>query len=245
MNCNPETGTCELPAGIIAAAAPRPGQARATLHYFGDPMCSWCWGLSEELKQIAQQCERLGVGLQLTMGGLRAGGGDPWVPAFKEFLRREWTHIASTTGQPFGFTLLDAPQFEYDTEPACRAVVVAEQQQRQRGEPVSSTLRFFSAVQRKFYVEGADPKQVEFYASVCAETGLDFALFRAAFAAPAARQAVEAHFARCRSSGVRGFPSLSLESGGQLLSLASGYVKAAVIVQGINQTLAAQASGHA
>ena len=75
INCNPETGACELPSAASAPAAGAPRQQRpATLHYVGDPMCSWCWGLSAELKQIALHCQKQGIGFSVTMGGLRPGG---------------------------------------------------------------------------------------------------------------------------------------------------------------------------
>lgn len=129
MNCDPATGSCRIPdaAPILPQGAKQAPGGEVTLRYIGDPMCSWCWGISSTLEELARYCEQKGIGFTLTMGGLRAGGGDAWGPEFREFLRREWTHIAKVTGQPFGFSLLSAKHFDYDTEPACRAVVVAEQ----------------------------------------------------------------------------------------------------------------------
>ncbi|MCI4030086.1 hypothetical protein [Dickeya dianthicola] len=166
MNCDPATGSCQIP----NSRPSNPQTAKhlhgeVTVRYIGDPMCSWCWGISPVLEELTQYCDQKKIGFTLTMGGLRAGGGDAWVPAFQEFLRREWTHIAKVTGQPFGFSLLTAKHFDYDTEPACRAVVIAEQMFAQQGPVASASFAFFSAVQRKFYVEGADPKDVNFYRS--------------------------------------------------------------------------------
>lgn len=239
MNCNPETGACELPPAAPAPAAgalvqPRP----ATLHYVGDPMCSWCWGLSAELKQIALHCQQQGIGFSVTMGGLRAGGGDAWDDAFKGFLRREWQHIAAVTGQPFGYSLLDEPHFDYDTEPACRAVAVAQRLLAKKGEDQPSALAFFTAVQRKFYVEGSDPKTTDFYRPVCADAGIDFDEFRLLFESGAGQQAAQAHFDRCRAMGVRAFPTLLVERDGQRFAVASGYVKAADAIDRISMILA-------
>ena len=240
MNCNPETGTCELPAESSAASLRTlPAQHAATVRYVGDPMCSWCWGLSFELKQIAQHCLNEGLGFSVTMGGLRAGGGDPWNDAFKAFLRREWSHIASATGQPFGYSLLDSPYFDYDTEPACRAVAVAQKLLEDQGVGPLVGLEFFTAVQHKFYVEGADPKQAEFYRSVCAGAGIEFDVFQSLFASAAGKQAVQAHFAQCRAMGVRSFPTLLLEHDQELLVIASGYVKAADVINSVAKRLAA------
>lgn len=240
MNCNPETGTCELAsAGSAVSLRTPPAQHAATVRYVGDPMCSWCWGLSVELKQLAQHCLSEGLGFSATMGGLRAGGGDPWNDGFKAFLRREWFHIASATGQPFGYSLLDAPYFDYDTEPACRAVAVAQNLLEGKGADPLEGLEFFTAVQHKFYVEGADPKQAEFYRSVCAKAGIEFDAFQSLFTSDAGKQAVQAHFAQCRAMGVRSFPTLLLEHNQELLVIASGYVKAADVINRIAKRLAA------
>ena len=95
------------------------------LIYVGDPMCSWCYGISEELsKTIDHYQDRLE--LEIIMGGLRAGGGETWNTSFKDFLRHHWEDVGIKSGQPFKFDLLDRTEFDYDTEPACRAIVVIE-----------------------------------------------------------------------------------------------------------------------
>lgn len=180
MKCDPVTGACLLPEqnkpDDSAVPATNSGWA---VRYIGDPMCSWCWGISPTVGAVEAFCEARGIEFSITMGGLRAGGGDSWNTQFKDFLRNEWHHVAQATGQPFGFTLLEAPHFDYDTEPSCRAVVAVKLLQARNHLPVSTALKFFSAVQRKFYVEGQDPKVVDFYASICANLGLDFGNYSA------------------------------------------------------------------
>lgn len=221
-SCDPLTGVCALPEDDAANRDAVPAR-QLLVSYVGDPMCSWCWGMSPVIDQLAAWCETNGHQFRLVMGGLRAGGGDPWNAAFRNFLREEWTAIQARTGQPFGFDLLARPHFNYDTEPACRAIVVArhmfDQDPSRRRE-----LGFFAAVQEKFYVGGQDPSDPDFYRDICAGTGLDFASFSAAFAAPEARQAVIGDFRLTRSLGVRGFPSVVVEAAGQVHLVSAGYV---------------------
>lgn len=227
MKCDPVTGACLLPEqdnlGDVAAPTARPGWA---VHYIGDPMCSWCWGISPTISAIEAFCAAQGIEFSMTMGGLRAGGGDPWSETFKSFLRNEWQHIGQATGQPFGFTLLEAKHFNYDTEPACRAVATVKLLQERNQFPISNVLKFFTAVQHKFYVEGQDPKAVGFYASICASLALDFAEFSTLFDSPEAQQAVQEEFVRCQQWGVRSFPTLLLEHAGKLELLAEGFATA-------------------
>lgn len=225
MKCDPVTGVCLLPEqdGPVDCAEPTVRQGWA-VHYVGDPMCSWCWGISPTVSAVEAFCAAQGIEFSITMGGLRAGGGDPWNETFKSFLRNEWRHIGQTTGQPFGFTLLDAEYFNYDTEPACRAVATAKLLQARHQFPAANLLKFFTAIQHKFYVEGQDTTQVDFYASICASLALDFTEFRTLFASPEAQQAVQHEFVRCRQLGVRSFPTLLLEHNGDIQPLAAGFV---------------------
>lgn len=85
MKCDPVKGTCQLPdfkPTETAVPAIRNGVA---VHYIGDPMCSWCWGISPTVSKVMAFCEAEGIEFSMTMGGLRAGGGDPWNTAFKDF----------------------------------------------------------------------------------------------------------------------------------------------------------------
>lgn len=222
MSCDPETGVCNLPDVDAANFGVAPARD-IMVTYAGDPMCSWCWGMSPVIDQLARWCEKEGLPFRLAMGGLRAGGGDPWNAAFRNFLRDEWRTIQARTGQPFGFGLLERPHFNYDTEPACRAVVVARQlfgddPSRQR------ELGFFAAVQKTFYVDAMDPSDPEFYRDICAECGLAYETFRLAFTGAESRQAVVKDFRLTRSLGVRGFPSVMAEVAGQACLVSSGYV---------------------
>ncbi|EMV8751942.1 DsbA family protein [Escherichia coli] len=239
MKCDPVTGTCLLPdldePNKRVARAMRNGLA---VHYIGDPMCSWCWGISPTVSEVAAFCEAEGIEFSITMGGLRAGGGDQWNAAFKNFLRNEWSHIAQVTGQPFGLTLLDEKHFDYDTEPACRAVVTVQLLQAKNHLSDSTALRFFSAVQRKFYVEGKDPNITEFYAGICADMDLDFEEFRASFESEEAKKAVKQAFVRCRQWGVRSFPTLLLERDAETTILAAGFVTAEQVLSRLRQEVA-------
>lgn len=245
----PEGGASAAPAigGADVATAARPGHAAApalprSLHYVGDPMCSWCWGLAPALQDLSDYCAVHGIGFSVTVGGLRAGGGAPWSESFRTFLRRQWQTIGRVTGQPFGFTLLDHDHehYDYDTEPACRAVVAMASLMHAGGRGERSVLAFFTAIQRKFYVQGDDPKDVEFYRSLCEGSGIRFEDFRAAFRSEPVRRATLAQFEQCRRWGVRGFPCILIEERGRIGVLAAGYVDRASLMAKLHAWLGAR-----
>jgi len=237
--CDPVTGACQLPDLDKPVDATSPAVRKGwAVHYIGDPMCSWCWGISPTVAAVEAFCEAEGIEFSITMGGLRPGGGDPWNAAFRDFLCNEWQHIAQATGQPFGFALLEAPHFDYDTEPPCRAVATVKLLQARNHLPSTTALKFFSAVQHKFYVEGQDPKAVDFYSSICASLSLDFDEFRSEFDSPEAQQAVKLEFVRSRSWGVRSFPTLLLERNEKTVPLTVGFATAEQILARLRQEIA-------
>lgn len=85
-------------------------------------------------------------------------------------------------------------------------------------------LVFFASVQKKFYVDGLDPSDADFYRDICDEFGLEFGSFRSAFASAEARQAVVADFRLTRQRGVRGFPSVVVDVAVQTHPVSAGYV---------------------
>ncbi|HLV48856.1 MAG TPA: hypothetical protein VKY35_07330 [Aliidiomarina sp.] len=239
INCDPDTGACQLPEQAITSnvATPiaRPGWA---VHYISDPMCSWCWGISPIIRKVADYCQAQGIEFTLTMGGLRPGGGELWNDALKNFLRQEWQQINQTTGQPFGYALLEQVAFNYDTEPACRAIAVVKLLQAKLGFPIVTLLNFLAAMQHKFYVESQDPKEVGFYASICNELELSFDEFSALFHSTEGQQAVQQDFMQSRQWGVRAFPTLLLEHNGKIKPLSVGYSSAEQILATLQHELA-------
>ena len=129
-----------------------------TLFYIGDPMCSWCYGMSDILKDTQEYCAKNGIKFQTIVAGLRASGQVLWDKRFKGFLKHEWTNISNKTGKKFSFEILDLLNFDYDTTPACKAVLIAKILSFNNSKIV---LEFFSKIQEKFYATLAEFKKQE------------------------------------------------------------------------------------
>ncbi len=212
-----EDGVCNLPGQETQENTMRQKAVEdGTLVYFGDPMCSWCWGITNSLRQLKEEYKGR-LGFRLVMGGLRPGGGDLWNDEMKAFLREHWEHVAQASGQPFNYGLLDWEEFNYDTEPAARAVRVV------RDIDSSKELDFYAAVQHAFYVENHDPNQLSFYKPVCEKLEIPFATFQSLFESEGYKQLVRQDFAYAQQVGVRGFPTVALQQGDQLIAIARGY----------------------
>lgn len=214
--CDPETGLC-TPAQMETGKTEICYREDVEIIYVGDPMCSWCWGISPGLNQLRITAQKEDIPYRIVVGGLRPGGGDEWNEQFKNFLRHHWEEVNQRSGQPFGYKLFEEDNFNYDTEPACRAVVAA------RTISPEKEARFFELTQHYFYVRNEDPKRVDFYRPICKELGLDFERFSQLFASDEMKAATRNDFALNRQWGVKGYPTVIVRKGDQLSVIARGF----------------------
>ena len=188
------------------------------LLYVADPMCSWCYGFSPVIAEIADDFgERLPI--QLMMGGLRAGNTKPMTDEDKATIAGHWRKVQLATGQPFDFdSFMARKDWVYDTEPACRAVVTM----RLLNPRVA--LAFKARIQRAFYAEGRDTTQESVLADIAGETGVDREMFFAELQSEEARRETQRDILAAQRAGVRGFPTLLAGDGtGHYLMVTNGY----------------------
>lgn len=216
--CDPETGIC-TPSSLdeLKSIGSSKISDKTEIIYVGDPMCSWCWGISPALLKLRDHYREKEVGYRVVVGGLRPGGGDPWDDQMKDFLREHWGHVTEKSGQPFEYRLMEMEEFNYDTEPSCRAIVAARPLVKER------EMEFFEEVQRKFYVESEDPTKAGFYASICDQFEINYGNFLTRFEGLEVKQETADEFNLNRSWGVRGYPTIVLLHQDQLFLLANGY----------------------
>ncbi len=216
--CDPKTGICSTSTlQELSAIGSEKGHNKTEIIYVGDPMCSWCWGISPALLEFRDHFASDGIPFRILVGGLRPGGGEEWNDEMKEFLKHHWEEVNKLSGQAFGYKLFDLDTFNYDTEPSCRAVVAAR--------PIVGSLEmeFFAAIQRKFYVESQDPTKIDFYESICLEFKIDFAAFKERFESEDVKKETRMEFDLSKNWGVSGYPSVLLSINNHLHYIARGY----------------------
>ena len=204
-------------------------QDKPQLIYFGDPMCSWCYGFSPE---ISAAVDSLGatVDFQMIMGGLRPYNTQTMTD-LGDFLKDHWKEVGERSGQPFGYEILKDETFVYDTEPACRAVVVMKKLQPE------STLAFFKKIQHSFYKENKNTNSVETYLELVEEFGIEKEIFQKEFESDEMKAAVKSEFTYSSEIGVRGFPTLVLQKGDKYFLLTNGYTTADNIIEKCREML--------
>jgi putative protein-disulfide isomerase len=195
-----------------------------------DPMCSWCYGFGKEVSELREAIP--GLALRVVVGGLRPDE-TAVMPRHQRIARLEhWSRVEAASGLPFNRDAFVAnDNLVYNTEPACRAVVTAR-----RLAPEADQLAVLRSIQRAFYVDGRDITKGDVLADVAANalSELGFATtpddFLKAWQSAEAMDETRGDFLQARRWGISSFPSLLLEDGDKLYSLAPGYINAQQLI---------------
>ncbi len=200
------------------------------LHYIADPMCSWCWGFAPVMEAIrADYDERLDI--QLICGGLRPGNAEAFTEDWRRVVLHHWHEVNAMTGQPFNFELAMPEGWRYDTEPSARAAVAVRQLSP------GAAIDFLEIAQRAFYAENLDVTDEAVLADLAEEAGVPRFEFLEKFNDPNTKWCAQSDFARARSYGITGFPSIILEDDREPILLTFGYQNYEVLQPRIEQWL--------
>ncbi|SCK22428.1 DsbA family protein [Vogesella sp. LIG4] len=216
---------------------------KASLHYYYDPLCGWCYGAAPLLAAASQV-----PGLQLVLhaGAMMSGPNRQPVSAqLRQYVMTHDQRIHQLTGQPFGddyfHGLLLDNSAVFDSTPPTLAILAAE-------ALGMDGLTMLHRLQQAHYVEGQRIAEPAVLQQLAQELGLD----GAAFAAEYQHQQGEfaAHVGRSHrdmaAHGLRGFPSLLLELNGRLQRVElSPYLGKPEAFAGYLQGLLAGAAGMA
>ena len=201
------------------------------LIYVMDPLCSWCWGFAPVVDAMVALAPD--VPLHLVAGGLRPGNGQPLDERTRSALAEHWQAVQAASGQPFVSPEELPDAFVYDTEPACRALLVG------RGLDAKRAWPFVRLLQQAFYVEAFDLSDARVLLELAVQAGYERAAFAEAYSSELARAAIAADFSWTRDLGIAGFPTLLAERDGQLALLANGYQSQDVVLPLFERWLAA------
>jgi putative protein-disulfide isomerase len=163
-----------------------------------DPLCSWCWGFHPVMEELrAKHANKFHF--SLVVGGLRTKGQMPWTEESKNYLAQNWNAVAKQTQQPFSFSLLNREIFDYDTYPACRAIVTVRELW---GE--DSAFDYLTKIQEAFYARGEDTTSIETLLNYVE----DKKRFLEFYESNRAEVLMKHDFAKARSMGANSFPSV-------------------------------------
>jgi len=201
----------------------------STLVYIGDPMCSWCYGITDELANVKEKFDRQ-LGFELVMGGLRPYNTQK-MSELKDFLHHHWEEVHRASGQSFQYGILDSDTITYDTEPPCRANVVVRQLAPKHA------FMFFKSTQKAFYFHNKNMHLAESYHDILKELGIDTQQFDQLFASDEMKALTRRDFEQSAEWGIQGFPTLILRHKDKLTMITNGYSTSEVMIKRIEAAL--------
>ena len=161
-------------------------------------MCSWCWGFHPVIKALREKHSEK-YDFSLVVGGLRTKGQMAWTQESKAYLAQNWNAVAQQTKQPFNFSLLNKERFDYDTYPACKAIVSVRELWGK-----DASFEFLEKIQEAFYVKGEDTTSLEILLKYVEEKEK----FLAFYESERAETLMQHDFSKAKSMGANAFPSV-------------------------------------
>ncbi len=187
----------------------------AKLIYVYDPMCSWCWGFRETwLKLQAAIGDKLAI--EYKVGGLAPDSGEPMRKEMQQFLQQTWQRIEQQLGTPFNHEFWHTAQPRRSTYPACRAVLVARQQNKEQ--------EMLYAIQKAYYLDAQNPSDISTLASLAEQIGLEKNAFLKEIESEKINSLLMDEINQARSLPIQGFPSLVLENKGLYAAVPVNYL---------------------
>jgi len=201
----------------------------ATLYYYHDPMCSWCWGYRPVADQLFSNLPT-GVTRVNVLGGLAPDSDEPMPQNLRQAIPGYWKNIEELLGTEFNYDFWTECEPRRSTYPACRAVIAAALQEREEA--------MTDAIQRAYYLRAMNPSNLSTLETLAAELQLDTNQFAADIRSAEVETELQRQIQFSRQSPIRGFPSLVLEQDGELLPVQQDYHSAQVTLDHLRELLA-------
>lgn len=186
----------------------------ATLCFYHDPMCSWCWGYRPVSDRLFSSLP-VGVSLSKIVGGLAPDSDAPMPENLRVGLPQAWQKIHDLLGTEFNFDFWTECEPRRSTYPACRAVLAAGEQDRYD--------EMTDAIQRAYYLRAMNPSDLGTLEKLARELGLDSDKFATDIRSPDIEADLQRQVQFSRQSPIDGFPSLVLDLEGSSVAVTRDY----------------------
>lgn len=199
----------------------------ATLLYFHDPMCSWCWAFRPVWKTIRSELPS-DISVRQVLGGLAPDDPEPMPIELRNIIQHIWRSVQEAVpGTVFNYDFWDLCSPRRSTYPACRAVIAAQRLGPSFEEPM------ILAIQRAYYLEARNPSDEDTLIELASEIGLDPSAFSQYLGDPDTQRELMSQIELGQGLKVRGFPALLLQHGQEFREIDLDYADASVSLEDI------------
>ncbi len=202
------------------------------LYYIHDPMCSWCYGLRNTLKQLLADLPTE-LNYRRLLGGLAEDTDDPMPAGMQTSIRDNWQRIESSIpGVTFNYDFWEQTIPRRSTYMSCRAVIAARQQD------ASLDVAMTEAIQAAYYQQARNPSDLSTLVELAAELPLDVGEFERAMRSEEVEDRLQQEIELSESMDVYSYPSLRLVIGDEVFPVEIDYNNATAMLHAIRALLA-------
>jgi len=191
----------------------------AKVYYVYDALCGWCYGFSPVIK-AAHESYSDHLEFEVISGGMVRGERVGPISDMADYIRGALKRVEEVTGTKFGEAfakdMLDKGDAIQDSLPPARLLSAVKDSHPKKSVP------FAAALQKAIYFDGIYPTDLEKLSRVGEELGIQAQPILEKARTEAMEKAAEEDFARSQAWGVRGFPTIIGEKGGQHYLLTHG-----------------------
>ena len=185
-----------------------------------DPMCSWCWGMADSIKETHEKYKDK-IELDLMLGGTNAASTDFVGEYGKKFLFRLWQEIHETTGKEFGFKL---PQsYVHNSLLPCLAIELL------KVEDLDKAFDLLYELQSLFFVKGLNINDMSLLLEALSNYGVTKEKGALELRQSKLEERVRFQFENSRSFGTTVLPNILFDDGKRYRLLLGGYADCEVI----------------
>jgi putative protein-disulfide isomerase len=196
-----------------------------------DPMCSWCWGMSNDI-DLARQIHHPDVNYDLLLGDINTQGNKPIGDYGRRYLQRLWQEVAATTGQRFGELVPEA--YIHNSKLPCLALEAV------RVLTQRAPFDFLRKLQASFFLEQKNISDRATLLQLTSESGYDAGEVDRLIDSTEVNARVDFQFENAGTYGTCAMPSVLIEDHRSMRLLAGGYVDADMLDQLLKEALAHQ-----
>ena len=185
-----------------------------------DPMCSWCWGMADSIKEIHEKYKDK-IELDLMLGGTNTDSTDFVGDYGKRFLLHLWLEIHETTGKEFGFKL---PQlYVHNSLLPCLAIELL------KVEDLDKAFDLLYELQSLFFVKGLNITDMSLLLEALSNYGVTKEQGALELLQLKLEERVRFQFENSRSFGTSVLPNILFDDGKRYRLLLGGYADFEVI----------------
>jgi putative protein-disulfide isomerase len=190
------------------------------LIYVYDALCGWCYGFSPVIEKFATTFKNE-FEVEVISGGMITGDRIGPIGEVASYISWAYKNVEDATGVRFGNNffekILKNGTALFTSIPSAIALSIA------KSKIPNQSLAFAAALQKAIYFDGIEPNNLEEYANIGEEFGLNKLEFLYDMQSDHFKNIAEIDFKKSQDFQVAGFPTVLLEVENKYYKIAAGY----------------------